>query len=154
MEYCPGNNHSPGQQSLGRPDGEGKGTWDHHEEHGTGITRICGQFGRSQGGFGEAEGTVWHTQRWNTLKSFLWITQRPDEHILAVITRIREAQRLFVNSRPQDYSVEMFDSELLTSVLISGTPAYSTLTESLLTMPDLTSMKVESALVTAMAPKC
>src|SRR5258708_30030222 len=54
-----------------------------------------------------------------------------------------------INSRPSEYTVTEFDSELLTSVLISGTPGYSSLTENLLVKSDLKSSDVEAALVTA-----
>ncbi|KAF8313325.1 uncharacterized protein EI90DRAFT_3136779 [Cantharellus anzutake] len=88
----------------------------------------------------------------------------PDETIPAVISRIRDAQRAFVNARPDKYEVSTFDAELfvvchvtakslftvLTSVItLNATPAYSTLTETLLTKPTLTPGDVEAALVTA-----
>src|SRR6266478_6204000 len=87
--------------------------------------------------------------RFNAIKNFLSLSQLPDERIPAFIARVRDAQRTLINSRPSEYTVNDFDSELLTSVLIGGTPAYSSLTETLLIKSDLKSSDVEAALVTA-----
>ena len=97
----------------------------------------------------ELYGTPSAGTRFNAIKSFLSLSQLPDERIPAFISRVRDAQRTLINSRPSEYTVNDFDSELLTSVLISGTPGYSLLTETLLVKSDLKSNDVEAALVTA-----
>src|SRR5260370_15652029 len=85
----------------------------------------------------------------NAIKTFLSLSQLPDKRIPAFITCVCDAQCTLINSRPSEYIVTEFDSELLTSVLISGTPGYSLLTENLLVKSDLKSSDVEAALVTA-----
>src|SRR6266478_1977792 len=66
----------------------------------------------------------------NAIKNFLSLSQLPDERIPAFIAHVCDAQCTLINSRPSEYTVNDFDSEpeLLTSVLIGGTPAYSSLT--------------------------
>src|SRR5258707_13744653 len=97
----------------------------------------------------ELYGTPSAGTRFNAIKTFLSLSQLPDERIPAFITRVRDAQCTLINSRPSEYTVTEFDSELLTSILISGTPGYSSLTENLLVKSDLKSSDVEAALVTA-----
>src|SRR5260221_11846618 len=80
----------------------------------------------------ELYGTPSAGTRFNAIKAFLSLSQLPEERIPAFITRVRDAQRTLINSRPSEYTVTEFDSELLTSVLITSTPGYSSLTENLL----------------------
>src|SRR5260221_13001126 len=80
----------------------------------------------------ELYGTPSAGTRFNVIKTFLSLSQLPEERIPAFITRIRDAQRTLINSRPSEYTVTEFDSELLTSALIIGTPCYSSIIATLL----------------------
>ena len=56
----------------------------------------------------ELYGTPSAGTRFNVIKTFLSLSQLPEEHIPAFITRVHDAQCTLINSRPSEYTVTEF----------------------------------------------